>query len=48
MLYRRDILKNFLKFTDKLKKQSPKGVLLKDALKDFARFTEKHLRESLF
>ena len=43
VLYKRDVLKNFLKFTDKLKKQSSGGVLSKDVLKNFAKFTEKHL-----
>ena len=42
MIYKRDVLKNFLKFTDKLKKQSSGGVLSKDALKNFAKFREKH------
>ena len=46
--YKRDVLKNFLKFTDKLKKQSSGGVLSKDVLKNFAKFTEKHLCGNLF
>ena len=33
VLYRRDVLKNFLKFTDKLKKQPSVSVLSKDVLK---------------
>ena len=40
MIYKRDVLKDFLKFTGKLKKQSPRGVLSKDVLKNFAKFTE--------
>ena len=48
VLYKRDVLKNFLKFTDKLKKQSSEGVLLKDVLKNIAKFTEKHLCGNLF
>ena len=36
MLYKRDVLKNFSKFTDKLKKQSSGGVLSKYVLKNFA------------
>ena len=35
MLYKEDVLKNILNFTDKLKKQSSKGVLSKDFLKTF-------------
>ena len=41
VLYKRDVLKNFLKFTDKLKKQSSGAALSKDVLKNFAKFTEK-------
>ena len=48
MLYKRDVLKNFLKFTDKLQKKSSGGVLSKDVLKNFANFTEKHLCGNLF
>ena len=33
VLYKRGVLKNFSKFTDKLKKQSPGAVLSKDAFK---------------
>ena len=46
--YKRDVLKNFLKFTDKLKKQSSECVLSKDVLKNLAKFTEKHLCGNLF
>ena len=42
VLYKRYILKNFLKFTNKLKKQSLGGVLSKDVLKNFVKFIEKH------
>ena len=48
MFYKRDVPKNFLKFTDKLKKQSSGGALSKDVLKNFAKFTEKHLCGNLF
>ena len=48
VLYKRDVLKNFLKFTDKLKKQSSWGVLSKVVLKNFSKFTEKHLCRNLF
>ena len=49
VLYKRAVLKNFSKFTDKHKKQSSGGVLSKDVLKNFAKFTEKtSLPESLF
>ena len=47
MVYKRDILQNFLKFTDKFKKQSFGGVLSKDALKNFAKFTEKQVKRKL-
>ena len=40
MLYKRDVLKNFSKFTDKLKKQSSGSALSKDVLRNFAKFTE--------
>ena len=43
VLYKRDVLKNFLKFTDKLQKKSSGGVLSKHVLKNLANFTEKHL-----
>ena len=46
--HERDVLKNFLKFTDKLKKKSSGGVLSKDVLKIFTKFTEKHLCRNLF
>ena len=50
MLYKRSVLKNFSEFTDKHKKQSSGGFLVKrkDVLKKFAKFTEKHLFLSLF
>ena len=48
MLYKRGVLENFLKLTDKHKKQSSGGVLSKDVLKNFAKFTEKHLSRNLF
>ena len=48
MPHERDVLKNFLKFTDKLKKKSSGGVLSKDVLKIFTKFTEKHLYRNLF
>ena len=47
VLYKRDILKNFSKFTEKHKKQPSGGVLSKDVFKNFAKFTEKHLCRSL-
>ena len=47
MLYKKGILKNFSKFSDKFKEQSSGGVLSKDALKNFVKFTEKHLWWSL-
>ena len=40
------VLKNFLKFTEKKKKQSSGGALLKDVLKSLAKFKEKHLCQS--
>ena len=48
MLYRKGVLKNFSKFTDKHKKHSSKGVLSKDVLENFAKFTEKHPCRCLF
>ena len=48
MLYKRDVLKNFSKFTDKLKKQSSGSALSKDVLRNFAKFTEKHPWGNLF
>ena len=47
VLYKRSVMKNFSKFTDKHKKQS-KGVQRKDVFKNFAKFTEKNLCWSLF
>ena len=47
MFYKRGVLKNFSKFTDKLKKKSPGGVLSKDVFKYFAKFREKHLCRNL-
>ena len=38
-LYKRGVLKNFSKFSDKYKKQSSGGVLSKDVLKNFAELT---------
>ena len=43
VLYKRDVLKNFFEFPDKLKNQSSGSVLSKDVLKNFAKFTEKYL-----
>ena len=43
VLYKRDVLKNFFEFPDKLKNQSSGGVLSKDVLKNFAKFTEIYL-----
>ena len=40
MLYKIGVLKNFSKFTDKLKKQSSGGALSKDVLENFAKFIE--------
>ena len=49
MLYKRGVLKNYSKFTDKHKTQSSAGARLKNVLKNFAKFTEKKsLSESLF
>ena len=49
VLYKRDVLKNFSKFTDKLKNQSFGSVLSKNVLRNFAKFKEKHLcRNSFF
>ena len=48
VLFKRDVLKIFSKFAEKLKKQSSGGVLSKDVLKQFSKFTEKHLPEYLF
>ena len=49
VLYKRGVLKNYSKFTDKHKTQSSAGARLKNVLKNFAKFTEKKsLSESLF
>ena len=48
MLYKRDALKNFSKFTDKLKRQSSGSALSKDVLRNFVKFTEKHFCRNLF
>ena len=48
LFYKRGVLKNFSKLTDKLKKQSSGGVLSKGVLKNFAKFAEKHLRRNLY
>ena len=48
MLYKKHVLKIFLKFTDKLKKQSSGGALSKDIVKKFAKFTEKHFCWNFF
>ena len=49
VLYKRGVLKNFSKFSDKHKEQSSGGVLSKDVLKNFVKFTEKtSLPESPF
>ena len=48
VLYKRGVLKNFSKFTDKLKKQSLGSALSKDVLRNFAKFTGKHLCQSLY
>ena len=41
VLYKRGVLKNLSKFSDKHKEQSSGGVLLKDILKNFVKLTEK-------
>ena len=49
VLYKRDVLENFLNFTDKLKSQSSGSALSKDVLRNFEKFKEKHLcRNSFF
>ena len=48
VLYKRDALKNFSKFTDKLKKHSSGSALSKHVLGNFAKFTEKHFCGNLF
>ena len=40
VLYKRGVLKNLSKFSDKHKRQSSGGVLSKDVLKNFAKFAE--------
>ena len=40
MLYKRGVLKNFVKFTYKLKKQSSGSALSKDVLRNVAKFSE--------
>ena len=47
VLYKRSVMKNCSKFTEKLKKQSSGGVLSKDVHKNFAKFTEQHLCRNL-
>ena len=47
VLYKRGVLKNFSKFSDKHKEQSSGGVLSKDILKIFVKLSEKHLCGSL-
>ena len=44
VLYKKVILKNFSKFSDKHKKQSSGGVLSKDVDKTFANFAGKNLQ----
>ena len=48
VLYKRDVLKNFLKFTDKLKKQSPRGVLSKDFQLKILQNSQKKIFEGIF
>ena len=49
VLYKRGVLKNFSKFSDKHKKQPSVSVLSKNVLQKFAKFTEKtSLSESPF
>ena len=49
VLYKRGVLKNLSKFSDKHKRQSSGGVLSKDVFKNFAKFAEKtSLPESPF
>ena len=43
MLYKKGVLKNFSKFSDKHRQQSSRGVLSKDLLKDFVKLTEKNI-----
>ena len=47
VLYKRGVLKNFSKFSDKHKEQSSGGVLSKDVVKNSVKFTEKQLCQSL-
>ena len=49
VLYKRGVLKNFSKFSDKHEEQLSGGVLSKDVLKNFVKLTEKtSLPESPF
>ena len=48
VLYKKNVLKNFSKFTEKHKKQSSGSVLSKIVLKNSAKFTQKHLCRRLF
>ena len=49
VLYKRYVLKNLSKFTEKKhKKQSSGGALTKDFLTNFAKFTEKYIFGILF
>ena len=43
VLYKRSVLKNFSKFTDKLKNQPFRDVPWKDNLKNFAKFIQKNI-----
>ena len=43
MLYKRAVLKNFSKFSEKHKEQSFGGVLSKDVHKNFVKYTEKNI-----
>ena len=43
VLYKRGVLKNFSKFSDKHKEQSSGGVLSKDVLKNFEKLAKKLL-----
>ena len=40
VLYKRGVLKNFSKFSNKHKEQSSEGVLSKDVLKNFEKLTK--------
>ena len=48
VFYKRNVVKNFSKFTDKLKKQSSGNILSKNVLRNFAKFTENHICQNLF